>query len=260
MKLKLIFITTLFFIFTISINAQTDSSKTKTCIHPYSFKFDEFLVKDSEDTAKRLEEFKKRFEEETKEAIGIIHVYGGKKSSVYEIKNLVAEVENFFGINSDNRYKEKFRVYDADYRTKATIEMFIKLQECSKYPETTSDFTFDEVEFTEITSKNTLEKSNADLSKLISKKTKIECTPAGKAVGICSQNKNVVVEVFIIIDTNGKVIYSKGVSGHPLLKSNTSTKIKDWTFHPVVIKNKPFNVKGILSVEIEPFNEQIVNY
>lgn len=259
MKLKLIFATTFFITLIGGVNAQADYGKTKTCIHTYSFKFDEFLVKNSEDTKNHLEIFKERFKDELNEAKGIILVYGGKKSSIYEIQNLVAEIEKFFGINSDNRYRGKFRVFDSDYRKEAMIQLFIKPLECSKFPEKTSDFRYDEVEFAETTSENTLIKSNSELTKLVSEKTTIECTPAGMAVGICNQKAKATVEVFIIIDTDGRIIYSKAISGHPLLRVRAETKIKDWKFKPFTLDGKTFKLKGVISVEIE-LGKQVVDY
>lgn len=241
---QFIFIT-IFFLFVLSA-VQNSAAQEPTCFEPFSQKFDEFTFKTPEDAKNHLTEFENKLQEKSAESKGYIFVYGGKKTRINEVTDMISEVRKILNV-TDTSYNAKFQISDHGFRLLPTIELFISPLNCSKYPESTADFTVEQVEFAESNAQNTYQKTSDELAASIIKKTEIICPPAPRAVHVCGNS----VEVFIIIDETGNAIFSKAVTGHPLLRAAAADVVKNWKFQPTKIKDKFYKSVGRIIVEFK---------
>ncbi|HEX9959754.1 MAG TPA: TonB family protein, partial [Pyrinomonadaceae bacterium] len=85
------------------------------------------------------------------------------------------------------------------------------------------------------------------------KKTEAACPPAARAVRACD-NK---VEVYVIIDRKGAVIFARAVSGHPLLQQAGASAVKNWKFKPAKKEDKTYNATGYITVEFQQSDETL---
>ncbi|MDQ4120354.1 MAG: energy transducer TonB [Acidobacteriota bacterium] len=140
------------------------------------------------------------------------------------------------------------------YREKATVELFIKPSACSQSPNSISDYSIEEVEFSEAPANKITQKSINDLMSSVVNSVEPKCPPAARAVRACSGE----VEVFTIVDEKGNVIVTGSVSGHPLLRMAAANTVKQWKFKPTLMNNKPINVSGRVIVKFtDPDAEEI---
>lgn len=242
MKFRLPVFLFLIFISAAFAGAQSVYTPPNACLQPFSDKFDEFNFTNIADARERLRKFEE-FVNETGEARGFIHVYGGKKSRINEIAEIMAEIKKVLKIG-DSNYTPKLDINEEGYRDLPTVDLIVKPLDCSEYP-SGSGLQIDEVEFAEVPAASTVKKSPDEINNSLVKKTEPVCPPAARAVRACD-NK---VEVYVIIDRKGDVIFSKSVSGHPLLRASGANAVKNWKFQPAKIKDKTYNVTGYISVE-----------
>ncbi|MDQ3801330.1 MAG: energy transducer TonB [Acidobacteriota bacterium] len=221
------------------------------CQQPFSDKFDEFTFTNAADAAARLKKFEEAVNESEK-ARGIIHVYGGKKSRINEIPEIVAEIRKALKLG-EGHFNSKFIIGAYGYLGVQTVELFIKPLPCSQTPPYDPGIRIEEVEFVEAPADTILKKSPEEISDSLVKKTESGCPPAARAVRACNSS----VKVYVIINRNGEVIFSKAVSGHPLLQQAAVTTAKNWKFHPAKIKDKTYNVTGYITVEFQQPNNTI---
>lgn len=219
--------------------------KSDICFQPFSYEVDEFNYQDETDMKNRLAVFQKKVSELSDEAKGYIYIYGGKKVGVNEVNELISKLKKILNV-TDNSYKAKYQFRDSGYRLSPTIEFFIKPLECSKYPEDISDLDVEQIEFVEAPKENTIKRTSAEINDSLIEKTSLKCPPAAMAIGLCSVNSSAKtsVEVFVVINQEGKVIFSKAVEGHPLLRRAGEDAVKNWNFKPTVIDGKKYNIVG----------------
>jgi hypothetical protein len=247
MKLRLSFLLFLIFISAAFARAQD----VNNCQQPFSNRFDEF---DFTNIAAAKERFKK-FEEavgESSEARGFIYVYGGKKTRVNEAAQMMAEIRKVLKMG-DVVYNPKFTMSDQGFRNLPGVELFIKPLDCSEFPASAASVEFEEVEFAEAPPESLLRKSSGEINKSLVKKTEPVCLPVPRAVRVCENT----VEVYVIIDRKGDVIFAKVIAGHPLLRAAGENTVKNWKFQPVKIKDKTYNVAGYVTVEFHQPEETL---
>lgn len=223
--------------------AQDVNAPPNVCQQPFSDRFDSFSFTNAADAAERLKKFEEAVRESS-EARGIIYVYGGKKSRVNEIAEIRDEIKKALKMG-DSVFNAKFFIVAYGYRNTATVELFIKPLSCSQQPSYASDIEIEEVEFAEAPAESTLKKSTEEITGSLVKKTESVCPPAATAVQAC----NGAVKVYVIIDRKGDVIFTKPVSGHPLLQQAGGATAKNWKFRPAKIDEKTYNVAGHVLVE-----------
>ena len=246
MKNKILFLFVILFLQINYVSAQIPSQET-VCFQPFSYKFDEFNKTDTDNTKKRLKEFERKISEESNEAKGEIYVYGGRKTGINEITDIISKIKNILNIPEASSGNSKFRVQNGGYRSLPGLELYIKPLNCSKFPGATPDFDVEQVEFAEAPVENTVKKTSFEIADSLIEKTEIVCPPTPTAVGAC---KNI-VEVYVVINQKGEVIFAKAVSGHPLLRVAGEKGVKNWKFAPTKINDKNYNVTGRISVEFK---------
>lgn len=256
MRFGILFLFLMLVLQCVSVSAQSDSSQGKICYQPFSYKFDEFNISNIEDAKKRLKDFAKKLNGESDEAKGVIIVYGGKQTRINEAEQIISELGKILDVNTD--YKAKIQGLNGGYRNLPSVELYIKPLECSKFPDLLPDFDIDQVQFAEAPIESTVRKTSAQMSDSLIKKTPVQCSPASKAVGACKEFNS--VEVFVIIDRIGNVIFSKTISGHPLLRANAEKEVKNWKYKPTEINGKKFNVVGRIKVDFEKPEPPSVDY
>jgi hypothetical protein len=247
MKISFLFLFILFVFQFSVVRAQNAESQQPICFEPFSQKFAEIDFTNSEETKKTLEEFNLKLSEESEQAKGYIFVYGGKKTKVKEVDVEIEKVKKILQIGE--MYLSKFWVLDGGFRAAPTIELFIKPLNCSQSPTGVSDFSVDQLEFVEAPKENTLKKSSTEIESSLVKKSVVECSPAASAVRAC--NNDSTVEVFVVIDQKGNVIFSKAVSGHPLNRLTGARAVKNWKFNPSLVNGKNFNALGYITVNFQ---------
>jgi hypothetical protein len=239
MKFRLSFLLFLIFISAAFAGAQD----VNNCAQPFSNRFDEFHFTNIADAKERF----KKFEEalgDSNEARGFIHIYGGKKSRFNEVAEIMAEIRKVLKMGDAN-YGAKFAISDQGYRNLPGVELFIKPLPCSEYPSGAAGLEVEEVEFAEVPAESLRKKSTDEINNSLVRKTEAVCPPAPRAVRVCENT----VEVYVIIDRKGDVIFAKSVSGHPLLVAAGANTVKNWKFQPAKIKDKTYNVAGYVTVE-----------
>jgi hypothetical protein len=223
----------------------------QTCRQPSSIKFDGFSYTNIADAKERLQKFEAAVMQSA-EAKGFIYVYGGKKSRVNEIPEMMAEVKQALKMG-DSNFTAKYFIVSHGYRNLPTIELFIKPLPCSEHPSAgDSAFKIEEIEFAEAPAESTLKKSTAEINNSLVKKSEAVCPPAARAVRAC----NYTVQIYVIIDQKGNVIFASAVSGHPLLQQAGVYTVKSWKFQPAKIEDKTYNVAGYINVGFRQPNEK----
>jgi hypothetical protein len=251
MKLRSSLFLFLIFISAVVAAAQGIPVLPYVCQQPFSNKFDEFSFTNIADARERLQKFHEAVNEAA-EAKGYIFVYGGKKSRFNEIAEMTTELRKVLQMG-DSYYNSKLVITDYGYRSVPTVELFIRPLNCSENPAGASDFQIQEIEFAEAPAESTLKKSTGEINNSLVKKTESVCPPAARAVRACDNT----VEVYVIIDQKGNVIFAKAVSGHPLLRLAGVTTVKNWKFQPAKIKDKAYNAAGYITVEFHQTDETI---
>ncbi len=230
--------------------AQNSSTTQLTCFHPFAHKFAEFNLTNSTETTKVLKEFESKVELESSEARGEIFVYGGKQTHINEITDSIADLRSILKLPEHYTGNEKIWVSNGGYRTSLSAELYVRPRKCSEGARARPDFEVDQVEFAEAPPNLTIVKNSNEILDIMKSKTEIVCPPAATAVGACKG----AVEVFIIINEKGSVVFSSAVSGHPLLRSSAAIGVKSWKFTPYVENIITFNVKGFVSIELKQRN------
>ncbi|MEZ5428505.1 MAG: hypothetical protein R2747_19700 [Pyrinomonadaceae bacterium] len=230
----------------LAVSAQKKPETEKVCLDPFSFKFSEFKVTKPEDLRQSLDEFKGKMRSYRGETKAYIFVYGGQKTSINEVTNLIRQTREHFGIYG-NDYGTGILVYKGGYRVEPSVEIFIKPMECSITPEATPDFTVEQVLFAEAPKESTVSKTPDQILDSLNGINEIPCPAAARAVGFCNKK----IDVFLIIDQEGKVIFSEALSGHPLLWRAGQEGVRSWKFKPTVIEGKKYNVVGRVTIEFK---------
>ena len=254
MKFKILLLFVLLFLQFAVVSAQSNSSQKSVCFQPFSYKFDEFNITNVEDATKRLKGFEKKLNEESNEAKGLIYVYGGKQTRIGEAEEIISELGKIIDVKTD--YNSKIRGINGGYRSLPSVELYVKPLGCSELPNTISDFDVEQVQFAEAPIKSTVRKSSAQMYDSLLKEIPVECMPAAVAIGLCREISS--VEVYVIIDRDGNVIFSKGVLGHPLLKVAAERGVKNWKFKRTEIDGKKLNVVGRINVQIQKSKYEII--
>lgn len=253
--MKTLFFALIFFSLTGITSAQKNQSGRATCFQPFSYKFDEFKFAGYDDANQHLKAFEKKLSDESGEARGFIYIYGGRKSRVKEIDEIMENFKKVLNISADY-FKSKFWIYNGGYRISPTVELFVKPLECSEYPTGISDIGVEQIEFAEAQPDKTVKKSIDEIAAGLVKKIEPVCPPAAKAVRACNDS----VDVYVIIDEKGDVIFSRAVAGHPLLKAASEATVKNWKFNPTLKDGKKYNAVGVVRVEFKENQSPIVDY
>lgn len=230
-----------------------DNSASPPCAQPFSILFDEFAVKDFDDTSARLSAFLERLKnEDPDQASADIHVYAGRKTRINEAGALISQIEDFLK-KQEGTDKLKIRIYNDGYRPEATVELYIRPLSCSTYPPIKPTYTVDEIELEEAPPDSTVTKTADELMSSLEKRTEPVCPPAAIAVRACGGE----VTVRVLIDENGKVIFAKATSGNALLRVAAIAAIRNWTFRPIKKKGKSFKAWGNVTVTVPAPREDL---
>jgi hypothetical protein len=227
-------------------SSQVTYTQTPTCLRPFSERYEEFNYTNANDLKARLTEFEAIFAKESTEALAYIYVYGGKKTRINEITDLVDNIQKTLKIDPKD-YQSKIVVYDGGYRLLPTIEFLIKPLGCSEWPKAAPDLRADEVEFAEFPSQHTIRLQPSDIYNRLTEQPEAECPPAARAVRACIEGTE--VEVIIIVDSKGNVGVSQTVTGHPLLRKAAEMWVKKWKFRPFINGTEILNFSGSILLQ-----------
>jgi hypothetical protein len=237
----------LVFIFSVSAASfgQESKSSTRICDQPYSYKFDEFDFSEFQEVKNRVDLFALQLKE-NEEFVGYIIGYEGLKIDNSVSPKGYEVLEYLEGTFKFRRYQKIIYVFGG-YRQKPSIEFFIRPQKCSEEPEATPTLKIEDVIFNEEESffpANVVVKDFGDLNKLLLRKVDPTYPPAAKAVGAKGK-----VLLLVLTNSDGKVIKTVAVAGHPLLRSASESAVKRWEFSRVIQKGKPINFGGKVVID-----------
>ena len=230
-----------FLVFTFGTPTQAQSYD---CDEPTAHKFSEFDYQGTDDLQKNVVEFENKLRE-FPVSQGIVFVFGGRHSKIDEITKLTALVERTFTI-SKSGYDSRIWIRDGGYRNYASFVFLFKGKPCTSYSSPLADLRPDEVDFEGFSGESTIRQSNNELIQAAIKRPAAPCPPAATAVRACSAGTT--AEVFILVDSNGKVVYAKAISSHPLLRGAAEVNATNWDFKGPNALRHSSNRSGIVNI------------
>lgn len=232
----------------LSTFAQDTETQKPQCFEPLAQTFDEFVLTTPQDLSARAKQFEDKVGENP-ESQGIVFIYAGKRSKLNEVADLSAKISKALK-GSGTSYGSRIWIQDGGYRAESTIVFVLRPLKCTEYPAPSPDITADQVEFTDVPGSGTVRMSGTDLYAAQVYEPTAECPPAARAVRACDGAES---EVFIIVDGDGAVIFSKAMSGHPLIRAAAAATAKKWYFKPYKDKSgKPASRSGVIVVKFPP--------
>lgn len=148
----------------------------------------------------------------------------------------------------------KLTIVDRGYRVEASFEFFLRRLNCTAIPLGIADLRVDEIEFSDIPS---VRVAPSDINSHIRFSPEAMCSPAGRAVRACGEGTE--VEVFVVIDEIGNVIFSRAIEGHPLNRQNAANAARQYKFTPFLINGVGSRVSGTMKVVYTKSPEIISN-
>jgi hypothetical protein len=217
------------------------------CLEPFAHKIDEFPYVDAADLKIRLGELTKLLASGSSTAKALIQVYGGRSSRSDEIQSLIERIQKAANLPANRLW-----IRDAGFRDRVGFEFFLLPLECTSYPSGIPDLRIDDVELTDLPAKQL---GSTDIGSNVIKEPKAKCPPAARAVRACDEGT--VVEVFVVVNREGNVIFARAVNGHPLNRMNATEIAKQIQFRPFEVGGVVTQVSGTIKiVYIKP--EEIV--
>ncbi len=249
MKILLFFLSAFLCFCNLNLKAQT-YPVSPDCVEPFPQKYDEFRYVDDRDLKQRVRDFvnaaTKAYGDQAKM---VVHVYGGQLSRSDEIQSFSETIRKAANLTADRPW-----IRDMGYRRDASFEFFLRQLECTAYPSGISDLKVDEVEFTDLPAKRL---SSPEIGSLIVDQPEAKCPPAARAVRAC--NEGTIVEVFVVIDKQGNVVFARSINGHPLNIANAAANAKQTKFRKFEISGVATQVSGTIKIAyIKP--EEIISH
>lgn len=220
-------------------------AQDEPCLEPNSLVYSEVTVGDNGSFSAEVAAFKRRVDE-TKPEQAIVVVFGGKRSKVDEVPNLIQKVEQQLKIVKTD-YQRRFWVREGGFRVKASLVFIVRPLKCSDYSVPLPDFDYSQVEFEGFGEDSTVTTNSADFWSLATEKPKAQCPPAARAVRACTDGTS--AEVYVLVDRQGKVVFAKTIGGHPLIRAAAEANLKTWTIKPLTIGGVSMNRSGIVRIE-----------
>ena len=258
MKRNLLILLTSLFVFTVTTNGQEPDVYEPRCFEPSSQIFDEFDYTTTPDLATRLKEFETKLKA-TDSSRGFVFVFGGKKTRIHEIQNLIATVEGMSTAGKSG-HDSKLSILEGGYRISPGFVFVYKPETCSEYITPKSDFGPDALQVEEFPSDTTVRLPDEIIDSYALNKTQGECPPAARAVRACVGGTE--VKVFVIVDTKGHVAYSKSIEAHPLIRAAAEAFAKKCEFKEYKQNGKTLNFVGFITIGFQEGPEiiQTTNY
>ena len=217
------------------------------CIEGLPHKVDEFDFVNEKQVQARLKDLEDILAKKGEQAKAVANVFGGRVSRSDEIPKLIEVIRRSSRLSSDRLW-----VRDMGYRNRASIELFVLPQPCTSFPSAVADLNIEEVEFSDLPSKRL---SANDIYLHITEEAEARCAPAARAVRACGEGT--IVEVFVVINEQGHVVFARPISAHPLNRANSTAYAKEMKFRPFEIGGAATQVSGTIKiVYIKP--EEIV--
>lgn len=219
------------------------------CFDPLLQKVDEFVFTSDEEFEQRTAKFLKTIEAAGGPATGWVNVYGGRIATSNEVERLSDKLKRVAAWTIG-----KLTIVDRGYRVEPSYEFFLRTLNCTAIPVGIADLRVDEIEFTDIPS---IRVASSDINSHIRFTPEALCSPAGRAVRACGEGTE--VDVFIVIDEKGTVIFARAIDGHPLNRQNAANAARQYKFTPFLIDGVGSRVSGTMKVVYTKSPEIITN-
>ena len=208
------------------------------CVEPVPLKVDEFTFANEAELIARVGGFKKELAERDTYHQGVIHLYGGRKARSDGIQKMLKKIENELGVD-----QKKLWIRPMGYRNSASAEFFILPMQCTQYPPALGDLRIDEIEFEDMPSRRI---QTSEISDHILKEPEAKCAPAARAVRACVEGTE--IEVFIVINKKGDVVFSESIGGHPFNRAAAAATVRQYVFKPFLEGGEAVQVSGTIRV------------
>lgn len=207
------------------------------------------------DLKEEVLQFRELILETGSEASGVVSVYGGRKSRVNEIRDLIEFIDKTLGLG--NGYNERAWIREGGYRETATVVFILKPYKCSDYSLPASELAADNIELEEFPEDETISLSEQDFETMLVESVTAICSPAARAVRVCSDDTK--VEVFIAVDEKGNTQFAKAISGHPLNRPAAESFAKKRKYAALNIEGVSSKTKGVIRISFKEAPEIITN-
>jgi hypothetical protein len=240
MRINFLILLIAFLLITVSSAAQDEMEAAPVCSQPFSTKFDEFPFTNLNDAQERIDLFGLQIKNQN--ARGIVIGYGGKRTESGQGRKIASDIGQY--LTTKFKFTEYYTITDWDggHRDAPEVELFIKPESCSSYPESSPTLTFDDVTYKEEQSffgPSVIRKTTAELRNLVLGEIEPPYPPAARAVR--ARGKTLLL---VTVDENGQVSRATAIDGHPLLRVASENVLKQTRFQKLVEKGKPVNYGG----------------
>lgn len=227
--------------------ASIVSAQDEPCLEPSSYALNEIALNETSNLGLEIANFRRKVEEmKPEQAIAV--VFGGRRSKVNEVPNLIEKIERELGITKTD-YQRRYWVRDGGFRLQSSVVFLVRPLKCSDYSIPLPDFSYDQVEFEGFDAENTVITSSAEFWSAASHRPKPQCPPAARAVRACTGETP--AEVYILVDRDGKVVFAKTIGGHPLIRAAAEVNVKSWKLKPLMVGERSMNRSGIVRITFE---------
>jgi hypothetical protein len=253
MRINFLILLIAYLLVTISSAAQDETEAAPMCTQPFSTRFDEFPFTNLNDAQERIDLFGLQIKNQN--ARGIVIGYGGKQTESGQGRKIASDIGQY--LTTKFKFTEYFTIteWDGGHRDTPEVELFIKPEDCSSYPESSPTLTYDEVTYKEEKSffdPRIIRKSTAELRNLALGEIEPPYPPAARAV----RAKGKVV-LLIAVDENGQVNKATAIDGHPLLRAASENVLKQTRFQKLIEKSKPIRYGGKIVIDWDNLFEKL---
>ena len=244
MRINFLILLIAFLLVTVSSAAQDETEAAPVCSQPFSTKFDEFPFTNLNDAQERIDLFGLQIKNQN--ARGIVIGYGGKQTESGQGRKIASDVSQY--LTKKFKFTEYYTITDWDggHRDTPEVELFIKPDSCSSYPESSPTLTYDEVTYKEEKSffdSSIIRKTTEELRNLMLGEIEPPYPPAARAVR--AKGKTILL---VVVDENGHVSKATAIDGHPLLRVASENALKQTRFQKLVEKGTPVRYGGKIIV------------
>lgn len=227
-------------------NCYVVTAQSVDCVSPNSFIFDEFYS-DEVDLQLKIKEFERKILETTG-SLGLVVPFASKKARVDDEKRLMSLAEKS-GTIAKPDYNSRIYIRFGGYRLRESFVFILRPEQCSSYSLPVADFSADQIQFEGYSDEKTLRYGYGELRSKATSSPDKKCPPAARAVRACDENTS--VDVFILVDQTGSVVFGEAIAAHPLLKAAAAAGVKEWKFPPLVIDGNSMNQSGMVKISFE---------